>query len=263
MLHQRAAHLRAPLHQVHYAIRQSRLHQQCDEPRRNRRRIGRRLQHHRVAADDGRRRHPGHDRQRKVPRRNHRSHAQWNVAQLVALAWILNRRRRCIQSQRLACVKLQKVDALANIRIGLAPVLADLQRQPRAELEVSLAQQLRRTHQQSHALRRSSPAPTRKSRMSRSHGRARLRSSRGRVPSDHLGRRSGVDRGEGLLHPDRLACDDQIVGDAQLRTCARQRLQHGPPVLRGAEVGEGFVAKGSELVTHGCLRPPRLAASCF
>ena len=199
--HHRTAELEPlPRAQVHHPIRQARLLQQAHKPRRNRRSIDRRLQNHRVPADDRRRRHPRHNRKRKVPWRNHRADAQRYVTKLVTFSGKLNRCRRSIEPQRLASIELQKVDRLAHIRIGLAPVLADLIGQPRAELELPLANQRRRPKQQPGALRDWNSLPTQKRSLSRL---PRLLPRAQRQPADEC------------LSPVRVALD------SQKRSCPR------------------------------------------
>ena len=87
--------------EVHHAFRHAGFFQQFDELRRNGRRIAGGLQDHRVAADNRGQRHAGHDRAGKIPRRNHRAHAQRNVEQLIALSRQLHRRLSLGQAQRL------------------------------------------------------------------------------------------------------------------------------------------------------------------
>ena len=60
--------------------------QHFDKLCRNRRRIARWLQDHRIAADDRRRRHARHDRRGKIPGRDYRADAERDVAQCVAFA---------------------------------------------------------------------------------------------------------------------------------------------------------------------------------
>ena len=72
--------------EVHDAPRHARFFQQFDELRRDRGRVARRLQNHRVPRDDRSQGHARHDRSRKVPRRNYRAHAQRDVEEIVALS---------------------------------------------------------------------------------------------------------------------------------------------------------------------------------
>ena len=69
----------------------ARFFEQFDELRGDGGRVARRFQNHGVAADDGSYGHAGHDGAGKIPRRNHRAHAEWNVDEGIALAGQLHR----------------------------------------------------------------------------------------------------------------------------------------------------------------------------
>ena len=92
--------------EVDHAVRQSGFFQNLEKLCSDGRRIARRLQHNRVAAHDGRQRHAAHDRAREIPRRNHRAHAQRDVAQPVALARQLHRSLGFRQPQRFQRVEI-------------------------------------------------------------------------------------------------------------------------------------------------------------
>ena len=145
--------------EIHHAFRHAALFQQLDKLRRDGRRIARRLQDHGVAADDRGQRHAGHDGAGKIPRRNHRAHAQRNVDQSVALARHLHRQFGPRQAQRLARVVFAEVDGLGDVGVGFGPVLADFENQPGAEFELALAQQIAHAEEQAGALFDRSPAP--------------------------------------------------------------------------------------------------------
>ena len=179
--------------EVHHPLRHPRLFKHLHKFGRNRRRVARGLQNHRIPGHHRRRRHPRHNRKRKIPRRNHRTHAQRNIKQLIALAGILNRRRCRVQPQRLAPVKLKKIDGLAHVRIGFGPVLAHLVREPRHEFELALPDDLRRVQNQRNPPSRLDSAPNLKSPERRSHGCFRVCRVRLLVHAHHLRRLRGIE----------------------------------------------------------------------
>ena len=163
MRHHRIAETRASARtEIHHAFRHAALFQQFDELGRDGGRIARRLQDDGVAAHDRSQRHAGHDRAGKIPRRNHRAHAQRNVDQRVALAGHLHRQFGPRQAQRFAGIVFAEVDGLGDIGVGLGPVLADFEDQPRAEFELALAQQIANAEEQAGALFDRRLAPARK-----------------------------------------------------------------------------------------------------
>ena len=101
-------------------------------PRASRRLLGR-LEHHGVAGGQRRGRHAAGDREREVPRRDHRRHAARLVGHRVALAGHLHQLGALLELDRLACVVLEEVDRLAHVGVGLGPglcALAHLQARP-------------------------------------------------------------------------------------------------------------------------------------
>ena len=129
--------------EVHDAGRQSCFFEQREESIRDPRRVARRLEHDGVACDDGRGGHPRHDRQREVPRRNHRADAEGDVDEIVVLAFDLRDRLLARVAIRLARVELEEVDGLGRIRVRLGPRLADFERHRGRELVLALAHQRR------------------------------------------------------------------------------------------------------------------------
>ncbi len=183
--------------QVDDAVRQANLFEQFHKLRGNRRGVDRRLQDDGVAADDRGRGHSGHDREGEVPRWNHGTNAERDIAQLVAFARKLNRRSGSVQAKRLAAVELQKVDGLAYVGVGLAPVFADLECQPCAELEAAFANQCSGAEQEICTVGDGSPAPGRESGLRGLHRRFDVLCACALVNADHLRRMCGV-HGEDL-----------------------------------------------------------------
>ncbi len=97
-----------------------------------------------VAGDDGGRGHAGHDGEGEVPRRNDGADAERNIEQAVALAGVLDGRGGGGEAQGFAGVELEEVDGLGDVGVGLGPVLADFVGEPGAELELALADDVRR-----------------------------------------------------------------------------------------------------------------------
>ena len=138
--------------EVDHALGHAGFFEQFDKLRGDGRRVARRLQDDGVAADDRGQRHAGHDGAGEIPRRNHRAHAERNVHQRVALAGQLDRRLRLGEAQRFARVELAEVDGLGDVGVGLGPVLADFEDQPRHVFHLALAHQVADAEQQAGAL---------------------------------------------------------------------------------------------------------------
>ena len=201
---------------IYHAFGHAGLFEQINKLRRDGGRIARRLQNNGVAADDGRHRHARHDGARKIPRRNHRAHAQRNVMQRVMLAGQLDGRLRLRKTQRLARVELAEVDGLGNVGIGLGPVLADLENQPRHKFHLALAHQISNVEQQPGALFDRSAAPRFEGGERGLHGRFYVIFVRLLMDADNLRRLRRVQRLDFVRSPDPLAADDQVVLAAQL-----------------------------------------------
>jgi hypothetical protein len=111
------------------------------------RRIARGLEHDRVAADDGGRRHPDQNRQREVPRRDDHTDPERQIRDRIPFARELNRIGRLIVAQHLAGVVLNEVDRLGGVAIGFRPALADLEDHPGREVIAPLTHPLGRFDQ--------------------------------------------------------------------------------------------------------------------
>ena len=95
--------------------------QRLDQRQRAAGRLLGRLQHHRVARRQRGGGHPGRDREREVPRRDHRRDAERLVAHRVALAGRLGELGRVVELGRAARVVLEEVDRLADVGVRLRP----------------------------------------------------------------------------------------------------------------------------------------------
>ena len=71
----------------------------------------------------------------EVPRRNHRTDAEGNIDELVSFALERHDRLRLRVAKRLARVKLEKVDRLGDIAVGLDPTLPDFVDQERVVMK--------------------------------------------------------------------------------------------------------------------------------
>src|SRR5258706_838028 len=120
------------------------------------------LEDNRVAHDDRRHGHSGHDGAGKIPRRNDSTNTERNIEQAVALAGEL---RGCFDAghtQGFAGVEFAEVDGFGNIGIGFAPVLADFEYQPGAEFETALADDVGDAKYKAGTFFGSAAAPSRK-----------------------------------------------------------------------------------------------------
>ena len=156
--------------EIDHALGHAGFFQQFDKFRCDGRRIARRLQDDGVAADDRGNRHSRHNGAGKIPRRNHRAHTKRNIHQRVALAGQLDRSLRLRKTQGFASIKLAEVDGLGNVGVGLAPIFADFEDQPRHEFHLALAQQIADAKDQAGALFDAGAAPGFESRQRRLHG---------------------------------------------------------------------------------------------
>ena len=99
------------------------------------RRVARRFEDHRVSRDHRRRRHPGEDRQREVPRGDHDADAEREVYQLVLLSRELDGGFHLRVPEHLTCVKFQEIDRLGDVTVGFRPCFAHLHDFHGVELE--------------------------------------------------------------------------------------------------------------------------------
>ena len=99
-----------------------------------------RLQHDRVARRQRRGGHPGGDREREVPGRDHRRDPERLVAHRVALAGRLGQLLAAVELRRAERVVLEEVDRLADVGVGLRPRLRALAHLERGELGPAVAQ---------------------------------------------------------------------------------------------------------------------------
>ena len=111
--------------EIHNTGRYADFLQKIDEPRRNDRGVARGFKHDRIPGNNRGGRHADHNRGCEVPRWNHRSDAEGNVDQFVPFALERHDRLGLRVAEGFARVKLEKVNRLGNIAVGLDPTLAD------------------------------------------------------------------------------------------------------------------------------------------
>src|SRR6185437_5046833 len=239
-----AAWVGAALEEVYDAVGQPGLVEQSDEAGGDGGRVGGRLEHDGVAGDDSGRGHAGHDGEGEVPGRNDGADAEGDVAEDVALAGILDGRGGGVELEGFAGVELEEVDALANVGVGLGPVLADLEDEPGTEVEVALADELRGADEDSYTVGGRKAGPGRERGRGGVDGALDLGGAGGVVSADDLGRTGGVGGGELRGAPGGMAADDEVPGAAELGADAGESVEHGAMVVGCGEVGEGLVPEG-------------------
>ncbi len=206
--------------------------------------IDRGLQDDGIAADDRCCGHSGHDGEGKVPGRDDGSDAERDVAELVVLAGELDGRGRGVQLERFAAVELEKVDGLAYVGVGLAPVLSDLEGEPGAELELALSNQVGSAEEKGSALGGGGPAPGREGGERGGDGLLGKIGLGALMDSDDLGWPRRVDRDDLALGLQAAAADDQVVLPSELGFDIGKSLLHRPLVFGVVEVDERLVDEG-------------------
>ncbi len=106
-----------------------------------------RLQHHGVAGRERRGGHPAGDRDREVPRRDHRRDAASHVAHRVALTRHLQELVPAFELDRLTRVVLEEVDRLADVRVRLSPRLRAFAHLERGQVQPVAAQEVGGAHE--------------------------------------------------------------------------------------------------------------------
>jgi hypothetical protein len=179
---------------------------------------------------------------------------QGGITQLIALPGKLDGRRRPGQSQRLPRIKLQEVDGLGDIGIGLNPILAHFVGQPGAKFKLALANQLRRLQQQRHALPNRRVLPARESLMRRVYRPLGMFQPGLLVYTDNLRWPRRVQRLDLFRGAHPLPTDDEFILVTEHVRHTRQRSVHRAHVFIVVEVDKGFVAEqsfGSNRLNHG------------
>ena len=240
--------------------RRAGLHEDVVELLGDERRLLRRLHHHRVAGDERGGRHPGEDRERKVPGRDHHAHAPRQEAGGVFLAGHVHAAGR-EEVHRLPGVVVAEVDRLGDVGVGLPPGFADLEHHRRGELVAAGPHDGGRRVQHVGAAADVHRPPGRKRRLGHGHrplgvGHARERHLRHRLPAIRR-----------VLADERVGGGDLGAGDHHrhphrpLRECRGQpidRVLHRAAVGLDREVGERFVREGVRIVRR-VVRRLRLA----
>ena len=128
-----------PVHHVDDPGRDAGLYEQLDEALAQRRRVGRRLEDDRVAADERGRDLPGRNRDREVPRGDHADHADRHAHAHVELVAELRGGRLAEQAPALARHVEAHVDRFLDVAAGLGEHLPHLARHQQRQLVLVLA----------------------------------------------------------------------------------------------------------------------------
>ena len=210
------------------------------------------LEHDGVAGGERGGGHPARDRDREVPRRDHRDDAARPVAERVALAGDLEQLLAGRELDRAARVVLEEVDRLADVAVGLGPRLGALAHLERGDREPALAQPRGGAEQH----RGAAGGGRRRPRPRSGGGRERrvdLGVGGGGRACDDAVRRAGVGRDERVARPGVVADPDghrersgRVVrgeGVGELRADGRPaQLQHG---LVGERLHRGGASSSS------------------
>src|SRR5208282_802685 len=229
--------------EIHHAFRHANLLQQLDELGGNGWRITGRLQDHGVAADDGSQRHAGHDGTRKIPRRNYRAYAKRDVAQRIVLARHLYWRFNFRKPQSLAGIEFAEVDGLGNVRVGLSPVLADFENQPRHVIHFAFAHTIGGAEQQTGTLFHRGAAPRGKGPQRRLYRGLNVLFAGLLMNAYNLRRLRGIQRLDLVGGLDALDADDEVILPSQLSAHAFDGGPHLACVVFVAEIIKRFVDK--------------------
>lgn len=216
-----------------------------------------RFHHRAIAGDERGARHAREDREREVPRRDHRRDPARLEAQRVRLAREIHRRSPARKPRRLLGVVAQEVGGFGDVGVGLAPVLALLEHLPGGELGPALEHEPDRAQRALDAPLDGSVAPAGEG----ARGvRDRTLDVRGAGELDDPERFVGarrIDRAvlglRGLARPG----DGEAVGAPELRAHRAQRLGEALARRFPAEIG---VRRIEELRRRG---PERLLALGF
>ena len=227
--------------EVDHAVRHARLFQKLDEFCGDSGRVAGWLQDDRVARDDRSQRHARHDGRRKIPRRNHRADAQWNVKQAIALPGRLHWQFRFREAQRLAAVVLAEIDGFGDVAISFRPVLADFENHPRGKLKLALAQQVADAEQQASALLDRSAAPSLKCPERGVHRGLNVFLPCFLVESDNLRGFRRIQRPDLIRGLDALSTNDQVIFAPQLGAHFLNRSAHLAGIFWVAEINQRLV----------------------
>ena len=137
-----------------------------------------------------------------------------------------------VEAKSLVAVELKEVDGFAYVGVGLGPVLADLEDEPRAELQLALADDCRSAEEQGSAFGNGSAAPRRKGRESRLNGLVCVFSLGVLVNADNLRRARRIDRANLFCGLQALAAEDHLVLAPEFLLDLCKRVLHGTLVLR-------------------------------
>ena len=134
------------------------------------RRLRCRLENGGVAASESTHGHPSNNRERKVPRGDHSSHAPALVEVLIVLAGHIAHRPRFRQPLSFGRVVAQVIDRLADIAVRLVPGLGALEDHRGGKVETAPLDEVRRSIENFRALVGGYFAPLKKRFLGRRHG---------------------------------------------------------------------------------------------
>ena len=127
--------------------------EQCfRKDRRDGGRFAGRLDYHRVAGHQRRRRHAAENGQGEIPRRNHDADAKRQIAHFIALARQLDDGLRSGEAKHFARVIFAEIDGLGDLGFRLRPGFAGFEDQPGVELVFAFPDQRGHAEQQGNAL---------------------------------------------------------------------------------------------------------------
>ncbi len=217
------------------------LFQRFEEFRGDGGRIARRFEDDGVAADQAGARHAQRDGVGKIPRGNHRAHAESDVAQEAALAGQLHDGLRLVEHQGLAGIEFQEIDGFGGVGLRLIVVFAHFEHQPRVKFELAAAQNLRGAEQDACTLFYAGILPRLEGRKRGLHGGLDVLHAGLLVDSDDFGRVRRVDGDNLVLRADVLSANHQVVFAAQLLADEGDGVAHSADVLRLAIIGDRLV----------------------
>ena len=194
-----------------------------------------------VARHQGRCGHTAQDGERKIPGSDGDGNAAWLIEILVFLArHVAPPRRR--QPQHFSTVVFAVVDALGDVGIGLAPLLAALIDFPRRQLEPPPPHDFGSTKQVLRSLRRRRIAPLGKYRTRRRDRVLGLRRRGTCAAADDLPGMGRVHRVNGRRVIHCLAAYYERVGPPDFLGDLHQCLPHRLPSAFAAEIGQRFIS---------------------
>src|SRR5271165_81584 len=200
---------------VHHTVGHAGFFQDLEELCGNGGRVARGLKDDRVAAHNRSKRHATHNGGGKVPRRDHSSDAEWNIAELVVLTRQLYNGLSLAEPQRLERIHVAEVDEFGDVAVGFREVLADFEDQPGFQLKLALLEDLPNAEQKLRALFQRGVAPRLEGLQRRLHRRFYFGGPCLVVQTHHFRRLRGIRRRRDIAGLNATAADDQVVFAAE------------------------------------------------